>query len=43
LWGRRDADILISAVAGVQDGARLSATRQEVQDLPPVAADHDGG
>jgi hypothetical protein len=43
LWGRREVAIQISAVAGVQDGVRLSITRQEVQDLPPVAVDHDGG
>ena len=40
LWGRKEVAIPISAVAGVDDGIRLSVTKQEVQDLPPVDIDH---
>ena len=40
--GRREAGILVSAVAGVQAGPP-STTRPEVRDLPPAAADRDGG
>jgi len=40
LWGRKEVAIPISAVAGVEDGIRLSLTKQEVQDLPPVDIDH---
>jgi hypothetical protein len=32
--------IPISAVTGVDDGIRLSITKHEVQDLPPVDVDH---
>jgi sporulation protein YlmC with PRC-barrel domain len=40
LWGRKDVAIPIGAVTGVVDGIRLSMTKQEVQDLPPVDVDH---
>jgi hypothetical protein len=34
--------IPISAVAGTGDGIKLTITKQEVQDLPPVDASHPG-
>src|ERR1035438_3825591 len=40
LWGRKEVAIPISAVTGVDDGIRLSITKQQVQDLPPVDVDH---
>ena len=40
LWGRKEVAIPIGAVTGVDDGIRLSITKQEVQDLPPVDVDH---
>jgi sporulation protein YlmC with PRC-barrel domain len=40
LWGRKEVAIPISAVTGVDDGIRLSITKHEVQDLPPVDVDH---
>ncbi len=43
LWGRKEVAIPIGAVAGVDDGIRLSLTKQEVQDLPPVDIHHPGG
>jgi len=44
LWGRKEVAIPISAVTQVGDaGIWLSITRQQVQDLPPVAIDHPGG
>jgi len=36
LWGRKDVAIPIKAVARVGDTIRLSISKQEVQDLPPV-------
>lgn len=42
LWGRKEVAIPISAVTGVEEGIRLSITKQEVQDLPPVGVDHPG-
>jgi sporulation protein YlmC with PRC-barrel domain len=42
LWGRREVAIPISAVASTSDGIRLSISKQEVQDLPPVEVDHPG-
>jgi len=39
LWGRKQVAIPIGAVTGVHDGIRLSITKQEVQDLPPVSVD----
>ena len=43
LWGRKEVAIPIGAVTGVDDGIRLSITRQQVQDLPPVDVDHPDG
>ena len=43
LWGRKEVAIPISAVAGVEDGIRLSISKQEVQDLPPVDIHHPAG
>jgi len=37
LWGRKKVAIPISAVTGVEDGIRLSLTREQVGNLPPVA------
>ena len=42
LWGRKDVAIPISAVTGVQDGIRLSITKQQAENLPPVDIDHPG-
>jgi hypothetical protein len=36
LWGKRRVAIPIGAVAGFSDGVRLSLTRDEVRDLPPI-------
>jgi hypothetical protein len=35
-WGKKEVSIPISAVAGVDDGVRLSLTKAEVPALPPV-------
>ena len=43
LWGRKEVAIPISAVTRTDDGIRLSLTKQQVQDLPPVHIDHPGG
>ena len=40
LWGRKEVAIPISAVTDVVDGIRLSLTKQEVEDLPPVEVHH---
>jgi hypothetical protein len=40
LWGRKEVAIPISAVTEVEDGIRLSITKQQVEDLPPVDIDH---
>jgi sporulation protein YlmC with PRC-barrel domain len=40
LWGRRDVAIPVGAVAKVNDGIRLSLTKQQVEDLPAVPVDH---
>ena len=36
LWGRKKVSIPASAVTGVQNGIRLSLTKKQVEDLPPV-------
>lgn len=36
LWDRKDVPIPFEAVAGFDDGIRLSLTRQQVRDLPPA-------
>ena len=43
LWGRKEVAIPISAVASTSDGIRLTITKQEVRDLPPVDIDHPDG
>jgi sporulation protein YlmC with PRC-barrel domain len=43
LWGRKEVAIPISAVTRVDDGIRLSITKQQVQDLPPADIDHPEG
>jgi sporulation protein YlmC with PRC-barrel domain len=40
LWGRKEVAIPISAVTGVDDGIRLSISKADVQDLPPVDIEH---
>ena len=37
LWGRKKVAIPVSAVTGVEDGVRLSLTKEQVGQLPPVA------
>lgn len=39
LWGKKEVAIPIGAVTGVDDGVRLSLTKDEVADLPPVELD----
>ncbi len=36
LWGRKEVSIPIGAVTGVENGIRLSITKKQVEDLPPV-------
>ncbi len=36
IWGRKEVAIPVSAVTGVEDGIRLSLTKKQVADLPPV-------
>ncbi len=43
LWGRKEVAIPIGAVAGIDDGIRLTITKREVEDLPPVDINHPGG
>jgi len=40
LWGRKEVAIPIGAVAAVDEGIRLTITKHEVEDLPPVDIDH---
>ncbi|MGI8714872.1 MAG: PRC-barrel domain-containing protein [Solirubrobacteraceae bacterium] len=40
LWGEKRVTIPISAVKSVDDGVRISLTKDEVRDLPPVDVDH---
>jgi len=40
LWGRKEVAIPISAVTGVDDGIRLSITKQQVEDLPRADIGH---
>jgi hypothetical protein len=42
LWGRRQVAIPVSAVPSTSDGIQVRISKQEVQDLPPVDADHPG-
>jgi hypothetical protein len=39
-WGRRAVAIPFDKVVGLDGGIRLSITRQQVRDLPPVDIDH---
>ena len=39
-WGKKEVAIPIGAVTDVTDGVRLSLTKDEVADLPPVELDH---
>jgi sporulation protein YlmC with PRC-barrel domain len=39
-WGRRDVAIPFDKVTGLDGGIRLSITREQVRDLPPVDIDH---
>jgi hypothetical protein len=43
LWGRKEVAIPITAVTGTTDGIRLSITKDQVRDLPPVDIDHSRG
>jgi sporulation protein YlmC with PRC-barrel domain len=43
LWGRKEVTIPISAVTSVQDGIKISLSKQEVQDLPAVDVEHPAG
>jgi sporulation protein YlmC with PRC-barrel domain len=36
IWGRKEVAIPISAVSGIENGIRLTLTKQEVEDLPSV-------
>jgi len=40
LWGKKEVAIPISAVTGVEDGVRLSLSKDEVAELSPVELDH---
>jgi hypothetical protein len=40
LWGRKEVAIPVSAVASTSDGIKLTISKQDVQDLPPVDIDH---
>jgi sporulation protein YlmC with PRC-barrel domain len=40
LWGQKMVAIPVSAVTSAGDGVRLSLTKDEVRDLPPVDLDH---
>ncbi len=41
LWGRKEVAIPISSVTGIdEDGMKLSLSKHQVQDLPPVDIDH---
>lgn len=42
LWGRKEVAIPISAVTGVEAGIRLNLSKQQVEELPPVAIKHPG-
>jgi sporulation protein YlmC with PRC-barrel domain len=43
LWGRKEVAIPISSVARVDDGIRLSISKHDVQDMPPVDIHHPAG
>ncbi|HSZ42309.1 MAG TPA: PRC-barrel domain-containing protein [Trebonia sp.] len=39
LWGRKEVAIPVSAIASADDGIRLTITKKQVEDLPPVSPD----
>ncbi len=43
LWGRKEVAIPIGSVGRVDDGIRLTITKREVADLPPVDIHHPSG
>jgi sporulation protein YlmC with PRC-barrel domain len=43
IWGRKEVAIPIAAVASTTDGIRLTISKQEVEDLPPVDVDDLSG
>lgn len=40
LWGRKEVAIPVSAVASLDAGIRLSITRKQVEELPPLSQGH---
>jgi sporulation protein YlmC with PRC-barrel domain len=40
LWGKKEVSVPIGSVANVDDGVRLSLSKTEVGDLPPVDIEH---
>jgi sporulation protein YlmC with PRC-barrel domain len=40
-WGRKEVAIPIGAVTRVEAGIRLNLSKQQVEDLPPVAIEHN--
>jgi sporulation protein YlmC with PRC-barrel domain len=40
MWGRKEVAIPVSAIVSVDAGIRLSITRQQVEDLPPISHGH---
>lgn len=40
LWDREEVAIPISAVVGIESGIQLNLTKQQVQDLAPIAIEH---
>jgi hypothetical protein len=43
IWGRKVVAIPISAVSGIQDGIRLTLTKDDVEALPPIDVDGFSG
>ena len=41
LWGRKEVAIPIEAVTRVEAGIRLNLSERQVEDLPPVAIEHN--
>jgi hypothetical protein len=39
LWGRKEVAIPVSAIASVDDGIRLTITKEQVEGLPPISHD----
>jgi hypothetical protein len=40
LWGKKEVAIPIGAITDVDNGVRISLTKDEVTDLPPVELGH---